>query len=214
MVGVTEPDYSLAKIRVLEFDDSVRKRPGMYFGVGRDDPRLATRVLCTVVGHAFHPATRVAASHSPDVVAEITADLVFSVTDDQADVLTGPGMPRLGYYDSLLTSERWSSAAAAAVSSQTTVEVWRHGHGYRQRLVGLRPVEPPAEFSAPVGAGTRVAFVLDPAYFGSAAITTDIAGLDVHGPDCTDTTGSGTVVIRDHRERRRTRAGRASGTAR
>ncbi|ADL48501.1 hypothetical protein [Micromonospora aurantiaca (nom. illeg.)] len=200
---MTEPDYSLAKIRVLEFDESVRERPGMYFGVGRDDPRLATRVLCAVVGHAFHPATIVAASHTPDVVAEINADLIFSVTDDQADVLTGRGMPKLGYHGSLLTSERWSSAAAAAVSSQTTVEVWRHGHGFRQRLVGLRPVEPPAEFAAPAGAGTRVAFVLDPAYFGSAAITTDIASLDVHGPDCTNTIGSGKVVIRDRRERSR-----------
>ncbi|MEV5765491.1 hypothetical protein AB0L34_13105 [Micromonospora sp. NPDC052213] len=200
---MTEPDYSPAKITVLEFDDSVRKRPGMYFGVGREDPRLATRVFCAVVGHAFHPATRVAASHTPDVVAEITADLIFSVTDDQADILTGRGMPNLGYNDSLLNSDRWLSAAAAAVSSQTTVEVWRHGHGFRQSLIGLRPVEPPAEFSAPAGAGTRVAFILDPAYFGSAAITTDIASLDVHCPDCTNTTGPGKVVIRDRRERSR-----------
>ncbi|MFG1780243.1 hypothetical protein ACGFIR_13925 [Micromonospora sp. NPDC049051] len=197
---MTEPDYSRAKITVLEFDDSVRKRPGMYFGVGRDDPRLATRVLCAVVGHAFHPATRVAASHTPDVVAEVIADLVFSVTDDQADILTGRGMPKLGYNDSLLTSDRWLSAAAAAVSSQTTVEVWRHGHGFRQSLIGLRPVEPPAEFSAPAGAGTRVAFVLDPTYVGSSAITTDLASLDLHGPHCTDTTGPGKVVIRDLRE--------------
>ncbi|MEV4481509.1 hypothetical protein [Micromonospora coxensis] len=200
---MTEPDYSLAKITVLEFDDSVRKMPGMYFGVGREDPRLATRVLCAVVGHAFHPATRVAASHTPDVIAEITADLVFSVADDQADVLTGRGLPKLGYYDSLLTPERWSSAAAAAVSSQTVVEVWRHGHGFRQSLNGLRPVEPPAEFPAPNGAGTRVAYTLDPAYFGSAVITTDLASLDVHGPHCTNVTGPGRVVLRDLRERSR-----------
>ncbi|MEU4771594.1 hypothetical protein [Micromonospora sp. NPDC023644] len=200
---MTEPDYSLAKIAVLEFDDSVRKQPGMYFGVGREDPRLATRVLCAVVGHAFHPPTRVAASHTPDVVAEITADLVFSVTDDQADILTGRGMPKLGYYDSLLACDRWSSAAAAAVSAQTVVEVWRHGHGFRQSLIGLRPVEPPAEFSAPAGAGTRVAYILDPAYFGSAAITTDLASLDVHGPHCANTTGPGKVVVRDRRERGR-----------
>ncbi|MGC4895370.1 hypothetical protein [Micromonospora sp. DT31] len=105
---MTEHDYSAATITVLDFDDSVRKRPGLYFGVGREDPRLATRVLLAVVTHAFHPATRVAASHTPDVVAEITADLAFSVTDDQADVLTGQGLPKLGYYDSLLTSDRLS----------------------------------------------------------------------------------------------------------
>ncbi|MEE3918296.1 hypothetical protein V2I01_05765 [Micromonospora sp. BRA006-A] len=200
---MTEPDYSLAKIRVMEFDDSVRERPGMYFGVGRHDPCLATRVLLRGRRTRVSSGSHCRREPHPDVVAEITADLTFSVTDDQTDVLTGRGTPKLGYYGSLLTSERWSSAAAAAVSSQTTVEVWRHGHGFRQRLVGLRPVEPPAEFSAPVGAGTRVAFVLDPAYFGSAAITTDIASLDVHGPACTNTTGSGKVVIRDRRGRSR-----------
>lgn len=200
--SVSRDDYSRADLTPVEFDAHVRKRPGMYFGLGSEDPGLPTWVLCTVVGHAFHPATRVAANHAPDVVAEITADLAFCVTDDQADTLRGQGMPTLGYYASLLTSDRWASAAAAAVSSHTTVEVWRGGQGFRQRLSGLRPVEPPAEFSAPAGGGTRVAYVLDPGYFGSAAITTEIAGLDVHGPHCTDTVGPGTIVIRDTRDPR------------
>jgi DNA gyrase/topoisomerase IV subunit B len=200
---MTEPDYSLKDITVLEFDDAVRRRPGMYFGVGKGDPRLATRVMWAVVSHAFHPAATVAARHTPDVVAEITANLAFSVTDDQADTLTGRDVPVLGYYDSLLTSSRWLSAAAAAMSARTTVEVWRDGQGFRQRLIGVRPVEPPAEYSAPAGAGTRVTYVLDPAHIGSALITTDIAGLDVHGPDCSDTAGPGKVLIRDLREHRR-----------
>src|SRR4051812_27462749 len=97
-------DYSLADITVLEFDDSVRRRPGMYFGVGRADPRLPTMVLRAVVGHAFHPATVVAASHAPDVLAEVTAGLAFSVTDDQAETLAGQELPQLGYYGSLLTA--------------------------------------------------------------------------------------------------------------
>jgi DNA gyrase/topoisomerase IV subunit B len=179
--------------------DSVRMRPGMYFGVGRGDPRLATEVLCVVVGHAFHPAARVAASHTPHVVADITADLAFAVTDDQADTLTGPGVPRLGYEGSLLTAERWASAAAAAVSSQAVVEVWRAGRGFRQTLVGLRPVEPPAKFDAPSDAGTRVVFTLDAAFFGSSVITTDIAALDVHSPYCAEAAGLGEVIVRDHR---------------
>ncbi|RBJ08187.1 hypothetical protein DRA43_06880 [Micromonospora provocatoris] len=198
-----ESDYSLATMTVVQFDAFVRKRPAMYFGVGRQDPRLATRVLCAVVGHAFHPATRIAASHTPHVLAEITADLAFSVADDQADLLTGQGVPKLGYYDSLLTTDRLSSAAAAAVSAQTVVEVWRDGRAFRQTLIGLQPVAPPAEFPAPADAGTRVAYVLDAGYFGSAAITTHLASLDVHGPHCTSTTASGTVVIRDHRDRSR-----------
>jgi hypothetical protein len=191
--------YSAADITVLTMADSVRKWPGMYFGVGPGDPRLATRVLCAVMGHAFHPAAKVAASHTPHVVVDIIANLAFAVTDDQADTLAGPGLPRLGYEGSLLTADRWSSAAAAAVSSRTVVEVWRAGRGFRQTLVGLRPVEPPAEFDAPVGAGARAAFTLDPGFFGSSVITTDIATLDVHGPYCTEAAGSGEVVIRDHR---------------
>jgi DNA gyrase/topoisomerase IV subunit B len=196
---VTEHGYSAADITVLTMADAVRKRPGMYFGVGRGDPHLATAVLCAVVGHAFHPAAKVAASHTPHVVAEITADLAFAVTDDQADTLTGTGVPRLGYEGSLLTADRWSSAAAAAVSSRAVVEVWRAGQGFRQTLAGLRPVEPPAEFDAPAGAGTRVVFILDPAFLGSSVITTDIATLDVHGPYCTEAAGSGEVIVRDHR---------------
>jgi hypothetical protein len=142
-----------------------------------------------VVGHAFHPATKVAVCHTPYVIVDITADLAFAVTDDQADTLTGHGPPELGYEGSLLTPNRLSSAAAAAVSSRTGVEVWRDGRGFRQTLVGLRPVEPPAEFAALAGAGTRVAFVFDPAFFGSATITNDIATLDFHGPDCADAGG-------------------------
>ncbi len=171
----------------------------MYFGVGPGDRRLATKVVCAVACHAFHPAARVAGSHVPHVVVDITADLVFSVTDDQAETLTGQDVPRLGYENSLLTADRWLSAAAAAVSSQTHVEVWRDGQGFRQALAGLQPSEPPARFLAPAGAGTRVAYVLDPAFFGPAVITNDIAALDVHGPYCADAVGPGEVVVRDHR---------------
>src|SRR4051794_11563473 len=121
----------------------------MYFGVSRADPRLPTWVLRAVAGHAFHPATRVASSHVPNVVAEVTADLAFSVTDDQAETLADQNLPQLGYHGSLLTPVRWSYAAAAAVASQTTVEVWRDGRGFRQRLIGVRPVEPPVPFAAP-----------------------------------------------------------------
>jgi DNA gyrase/topoisomerase IV subunit B len=196
---VHEDDYSIPDITVLEFDDAVRRWPGMYFGVGKEDPRLVTRIFCAVVDHAFHPAAAVAARHTPVVVAEITADLAFSVTDDQADTMAGGDAPRLGYYGSLLTTSRWMSAAAAAVSSRTTVEVWRDGLAFRQTLMGMQPLEPPEEFTAPAGAGTRVTYVLDPAYIGPALITTDVANLDLHGPGCSGITGSGRVEIRDLR---------------
>jgi hypothetical protein len=117
----------------------------------------------------------------------------------RTELILGDDSPRLGYEGSLLTPNRLSSAAAAAVSSQTLIEVWRDGQGFRQTLIGLRPVKPPAPFSAPPGAGTRATFVLDPAFFGSATITTDLAALDVHGPDCADAGGPGEIILRDHR---------------
>jgi DNA gyrase/topoisomerase IV subunit B len=196
---VTEHGYNTADIAGLTMADVIRKRPEMYFGVGQGDPHLATELLCAVVGYAFHPAATVAASHTPHVVVEITADLEFSVTDDQADALTETGVPQLCHEGSLLTAGRWSSAATAVLSSRAVVEVWRSGQGFRQTLIGLRPAEPPAEFDAPAGAGTRVIFVLDPAFLGSSAITTDIAALDVHGPHRTEAAGSGEVIVKDHR---------------
>ncbi|MEV4539086.1 hypothetical protein AB0J82_35465 [Asanoa sp. NPDC049518] len=192
--------YSPEDITVIDFDDAVRRRPGMYFGASMADPRLATCVLGAVVRDAFHPATRVAASHVPSVVVEITADLAFSVADDQAETLAGRDLPKFGYFGSLLTPVRLASAAAAAVSTETTVEVWRDGRGFRQRLLGLRPAEEPAPFAAPGGSGTRVAYLLDPAYFGSALITAITAGLDLHGPQCTERAGPGMVLVRDLRD--------------
>jgi DNA gyrase/topoisomerase IV subunit B len=201
--GVTEHGYceqGPLALTVLTMAESVRRRPGMYFGVGPGDPRLATQVLCAVVGHAVHLAAKVAAGHAAHVVADVTADLAFTVTDDQADLPTGQDdTPRYGYEESLLTNDRWVTAATAAVSSQTIVEVWQDGRGFRQTLVGLRPVEPAQAFSAPTGAGTRVAHILDPDFFGSAIITTDLADLDPRGPHCVDAVGLDGVLIRDHR---------------
>ncbi|WP_157435608.1 hypothetical protein [Actinospica robiniae] len=80
------------------------------------------------------------------------------------------------------------------------VEVWRDGRGFRQELVGIRPAGPPEEAEARDGCGTHVAFELDPSYFGSsAAISTDLNSLELHGPHCTELSAPGCVVIRDLR---------------
>ncbi|MGI8334787.1 hypothetical protein ACRYCC_32955 [Actinomadura scrupuli] len=192
--------YSAADIQVLEFDESVRARPGMYFGVGRENAALATEVLGSVLVHALHPAARLAPTHTPRVHAEVFADLAFAVADDQAGLAGDGGIPRLGYHGSLLGTDRWLLAAAAAVSARVIVEVWRDGRGHCQELSGLRPVTMPQEFDAPPGSGTKVTFELDRIYFGpDAAITSDLNALDLHGPYCTDPPGPGRVTIRDLR---------------
>lgn len=196
-------DYSAAGIEVLEFDESVRRRPGMYFGVARDNPGLATEVLCGVLGHALHPAARVGPAHTSQVTAEVVGDLAFMVADDRAFALDRDGPARLGYFGSLLGPDRWASAAAAAVSSRTVVEVWRDGVGFRQELAGIRPLTGPRRYDPPPDAGTRVSFELDPDYFGSGhAIASDLAGFDPHGPDCVEPAGPGQVTLVDVRNDR------------
>ena len=187
------------------FDDAVRKRPGMYFGASRESVQFATQVLCSVLGHALHPATTVAPAHTLRASAQISADLAFSVLDDQANPFDGQGLPRLGYCGSLLGPDRWISAAAAAVGSCVNVEVWRDGRRFHQELAGSRPVGPPEELEAKDdGCGTRVTFELDPVYFGeSASISTELGSPDLHGPHCSEPSGPGYVEIRDLRRRDR-----------
>lgn len=197
---MAENTYGAADIHVLEFDEAVRARPGMYFGVGPEDPALATQVLCRVLDHALHPAARLARAHTASVHAEILGDLSFAVTDDQIGPVDEHGVPRRGYQDSLLGTDRWMLAAAAAVSSHSFVEIWQDGRGFRQELARLRPTSAPERCDAPSGGGTKATFHLDPAYVGhDAAITRDLNTLDLHGPHCTEPAGPGQVTIRDLR---------------
>ncbi|BCJ69416.1 hypothetical protein [Polymorphospora rubra] len=194
--------YSTDGIEVLEFDESVKRWLDMYFGTGRGSPDLATRVLSGVLAHALHPAARLAAAHTLRATAEVTGDLSFVVTDDQADALAGSGSVRLGYNGSLLGPVRWISAAAAAVSSRTVVEVWRDGRGLCQELAGLHPIAEPRDIHPPTGVGTRVSFELNNAYFGPGqVIAANLASLDLHGPDCVDPAGPGHVTVIDMRGR-------------
>jgi len=173
-----EGDYSKAHIEVLEFDESVRRRPGMYFGVSLDDLRLPSNVVRRVVDHAVHPAPHLAPPHSPIVEVEILDDLSFSITDNQFCTAERCRVPEHGYFGSLLGPDRWTLAAAAAVSRRAVVEVWEDGHGLRQELTGLRPSGPPAPVAAPRGRGTRVIVELDPYRVGAdATITTELEAI-------------------------------------
>ncbi|GAQ53997.1 hypothetical protein [Streptomyces acidiscabies] len=162
---MTASEYDASHITVPSMEEFVLRRPGMHFRVGLRDPRLTGEVLSAVVGHALHPAAKVAEPHSSRVEVEIHADLEFSIADDRADALDAEGCPVPGYNDSLLGPNRYSAAAAAVLSAETVVEVWRDGRGFRQTLRRLQPVAEPAEFTPPPAEGTRIRFRLDPAYF-------------------------------------------------
>ncbi len=198
MWAVAEHEYSATDITVLEFDAAVREWPGMYFGVGLDDPRLPIMLLSAAARHALHPATSVAEEHSLTSVIEILGGLRFRVTINQQH--TWPDSPPLGYYDSLIGPEWWLLAAIATLCETTTVEMWCDRRGFSQGLAGLRPRATVQRFDPPTGSGTRITFALDAQDLPPGAeFPADLGGLDVHGPYCAAADGPGTVVIRDHR---------------
>ncbi|MEU8246873.1 hypothetical protein [Nonomuraea sp. NPDC048916] len=190
--------YSAADITVLEFDAAVLKRPGMYFGVGLDDPRLPVLLLSAAARHALHPATRVAEDHSLATEIAVLGDLCFNVTINQQHAWSDS--PPLGYFDSLLGPEWWLLAAIATLCATTTVEMWSDGRGFSQELTGLRPLSTVQRFDPHAGSGTRITFTIDGHNLPSSAVfPADLGNIDAHGPDCTAADGPGYVVIRDHR---------------
>ncbi|SCL19582.1 hypothetical protein GA0074692_0657 [Micromonospora pallida] len=108
----------------------------MYFGVARENPKLATRVFTAVLGHALHPATVVAPMHTPWVNAQVYADLSFSVADDQCAPWNGEGMPRLGYYGSLLGPDCRVDTLA---TGQVVIQDLRESHRSRSDRPGGGP---------------------------------------------------------------------------
>jgi len=192
--------YTAADIKVLSFEDAVRKRTGMYFAVAPNSPDLPTNIVRGVIDDALHPVGN-DAHHTVDI--EITTDLCFMVTDDQPPAFDDVGEPMPGFYGSLIDKRRWALAAAAALSSHTLVEVRAGGRGWRQELTGATPnsVEPFA--AAGESDGTRVTFQLDADFIASgAAIITEIHQLQPRGKGCAtcaDTPRAGTLTVRDRR---------------
>ncbi|WP_430497034.1 hypothetical protein ACQRWP_20695 [Micromonospora trifolii] len=65
-------EYTAANITVLEFDESVRRRPGMNFGA---DAHLATSVLTAVVIASLHPGPKAAPVGPPGTGTKLTYHL-------------------------------------------------------------------------------------------------------------------------------------------
>lgn len=197
-MSVAEHEYSADDITVLEFDAAVLRRPGMYFGVGLDDPRLLAMVLSAVARHALHPATSVAAEHSLSVLIDIFGNLRFRLTMDQPHAWRDA--PPAGYFDSLLGPEWWLLAAVATLCTETSVEMWSNGRGFHQELGGLRPLAAPRAFTPPGGSGTRITFTLNPDHLPpGSAFPTDLEILDLHDQACAGMDEPGRLAVLDHR---------------
>lgn len=200
--GMRERRYSAANLTVMSWDEVVRKRPGMYFGVGRENSELPTRIVVALVVDALHLRE---GEHGPRVSVEIVGDLRFRVGDDQVRETDGRGVPRLDQVGSLVDRWRWVRGAATALCARTVVEVWVGGRGFRQELAGMRPLAAPREVASGVVGGsvrdgTLVTYELDPSYFGPGAVVAgSLEGFDVHGEWCAGQPGGGSVVVTDLR---------------
>lgn len=189
MTADGSPDETLT---VLPGEESVRRRPLMYFGADRGDSRLPAMVLGAIVREAFHPGADGAPAHLPRVVVEISGDRVFSVTDDQA---AAPDMT--WFLRHRLRAGRMDQSfylLASALCTRVDLEVWAGRRGFRQTLDGWHPAGPAEPFEAPDGAGTRATFVLNEVHTGRAVLTADF---DLHDSNCAERSGS--VLVRDLR---------------
>ncbi|MFF5960856.1 ATP-binding protein [Streptomyces luteogriseus] len=184
------------QFRVIAFEEHVRARPALYFCVERGSPELPTEVLQRVVWDALH---RRDGTHG-QISVEITADLSFTVEDDQIHSADRRRRPLPGFYESLLDKDRWAPAAAAALSVRTVIEVWLNSHGYRQELAGAAPTGAWEERLAPRPYGTRTTFHLDPSYFGPGeAIAWALRPEELHGEACKARPSPATFPVHDLR---------------
>lgn len=72
------PKYSAEAITVVTFVEAVRRRPRMYFGLSRDDPKL----MAVVAGLAAMEPFRQTNDAPVHVTLTIDSDMSFTVEDD------------------------------------------------------------------------------------------------------------------------------------
>ncbi|MEV5897759.1 hypothetical protein [Nonomuraea fuscirosea] len=187
---------------MLSWDEAVRKRPAMYFGVGREHPELPTRIVAALMVDALHHRD---GEHGQARV-EVVGELRFGVVDDQVREMDGRGVPRLDHLGSLVDRRRSVQAAATALCARMIIEVWVGGRGFRQELAGMRPLAPPQEVASravggPEGNGTLATYELDLSYFPrGAVVAASFEGFDMHGEWGAGRSGGGSGVVKDLRQ--------------
>jgi DNA gyrase/topoisomerase IV subunit B len=188
-------DYTAASIKVMSFEDSVRRRPQMYFGCSGEDPALVDAVVRAVVSDALYEPS-VERVH---VIVVIESDLRFSVSDDGSAIALGAdGVPQIGFFDSLIDRRRWPIAPVAAMSLRTRVEVNIAGRAWRQELIATSVVGP-LETTPTDRAGTRVTLELDPDHFAAHAVLARDPGAYLPAENDQTPPEAGTIAVADLR---------------
>lgn len=194
-------------LRILTLPEAVRRRPGMYFGVPREDPAVMAAVARTAAMEPFQLAG------NPPVRVRLTIEsgTSFTLEDDLPPLTGADGRPEPGFYGSLIDSRRGLLAAAAAVSVQTTIEVraggraWRTGLASGQQMrdrdvTGYPGEDEPAlplhqhRTSAPDG--TKATLTLDTSWFPPGACLPADASEIAPGPDAGPLPGTLTIIDR------------------
>ncbi len=175
MATRSDDPYHGIQTTVLSARMAVRKRPQMYFGVGRDSPELAGRALWWVVRDAL---TETPVGPCLHVHVLVESDLVFVVQDDgpglSTDPVVGTGRPWIAQALTELAAGHGPPrgtdlAVVTAVCGAVTADVWRGGRHYRQWADREFPAPPTQEVGSTDLHGTRLRFHLDAPYLGSSA---------------------------------------------
>ena len=165
-VNGSPPQYSASSIQVLTFEEAVRRRPGMYFGLGQGDPRLVVAVVQRAVSAPFLWELR--AGVGPVAVnALVEADLRFTLSFNGLPPGIDPDAPGAG--GGSLIRQPWQLSATAAVSTRTTVTPSTGSRRWEQHLTGGESVSASRDCGACDEVGTRATFDLDPDFFAAGA---------------------------------------------
>ncbi|GAA2208577.1 hypothetical protein GCM10009850_040350 [Nonomuraea monospora] len=183
--------YNAADITVLTGDQSIRRRPGMYFGIGPDRPEFPSRVLRAAVEDALH----LEGGEHRDVHLEIRSGLDFVVTFEQGRLCREP-------MDVLFDRPRWwGLRSVAAVSERVLIEVQEGRRGARQELRPGTSPSPVTSFTASDETKTSIFVYLDPEYCGRGAALTPPDASELHGEWCVGAASAGVVTVTDLRHR-------------